>query len=157
MKTAGELRQLVANVASNEYTSTDASRYWRVVLPPTWRGPYPKHWCGAFALWSLKTALGCPWHWDFFPNGEGKGFLWRLPKTKTPDLGDVCYMAQPYQHHAILTAIGTTPEGFDYVISQDGNSGASPGECLEQWRHRNAWTAFYSIEPAIQACINERW
>jgi hypothetical protein len=154
--TAVELRQRVANLASGEGNSVDSAKYWREVLPPNWHGPYPPHWCGAFALWSLRVALGCDWHWEV----EGvlgmtrSGFLYHLRTTKNPDLGDVCYMDQPYQHHAILTAVGTDVEGVPFIISQDGNSGPSPGVVEEHWRKRSKWTVFYSIEPLVQAALN---
>lgn len=153
--TPTELRQLVVDTAAREENSTDALKYWTEVLPPNWRGLPPPHWCGAFTLWVLRTVLNCPWTWEV--NGilgaHHSGYLYHLPTTNDPQLGDVCYMAAPYQHHAILTAIGRTPEGIEYVISQDGNSGPSPGICQEQWRKRSKWTAFYSIQPLIDAEI----
>ena len=157
--TSRELRQQVVNVASREEGSTDSAKYWREAMPSA-EGilgvgvMYPKHWCGAFTLWALRTVLGCDWQWAI-----GKGYLYRLRPTNDPDLGDICYMDKPYQHHAILTAIGTAHDGTPFVISQDGNSGPSPGMCLEQWRPRRKWTAFYSIQPLIDECLShdEHW
>jgi hypothetical protein len=148
METRQSLRQRVANLASSEEGNFDASPYWREVLPSTWEGPYPRHWCGAFTLWALRVALGCTWQWEV-----GKGYLYRLKTTLDPDIGDICYKDRPYQHHAILTAIGANADGKPYVISQDGNSGSSPGVVEEHWRARGQWTAFYSIEPLIAAAI----
>ena len=146
--TPAELRQRVANLASNERDSTDSGKYWREVLAPGYAGPFPPHWCGAFTLWALRNALGCEWHWEV-----GKGYLFRLHPTKDPDIGDVCYMDAPFQHHAVLTAVGTDAQDVAFVISQDGNSGPSPGICQEQWRPRAKWTAFYSIEPLVEAAM----
>jgi len=153
--TSQELRQAVVNLACSENQSTDASKYWQEVLPPNWTGPYPRHWCGAFTLWDLRIALGCAWYWEVkgILGAEHFGYLYHLPKTTSPDLGDICYLNAPYQHHAILTAIGKTPSGSEYVISQDGNQGLAPGECLEQWHERSHWSCFYSIESLIQRAL----
>ena len=62
-------------------------------------------------------------------------------------------MDKPYQHHAVLTAVGAAQNGTPYVISQDGNSGPAPGVCEEHWRPRSKWTAFYSIQPLIDAAM----
>ena len=147
-----ELRQQVANVASAEEHSTDSVKYWREVLGHG--PPFPPQWCGAFTLWTLHTVLGCDWHWEV-----GKGYLYSLRPTNSPDLGDICYMDKPYQHHAILTAVGAAQDGTPYVISQDGNSGPSPGVVEEHWRSRSKWTAFYSIQPLIDECLShdEHW
>lgn len=147
--TPQELRQEVANVASREIDCADPARYWREVLPRDWRGPYPPHWCGAFALWCLHAALGCDWHWEI-----GKGFLWRLRRTDDPDLGDICYLDKPYQHHAVLTAVGENDHGR-YVISVDGNSGMPPTRVDEHWRRREKWTAIYSIQPLVDAALSQ--
>ena len=148
--TAQDLRQKVANTAASQEQSVASAAYWREVLPVNWRGPYPPQWCGAFTLWALRMALWCDWTWEV-----GKGYLYRLRPTNSPDIGDICYMDKPYQHHAVLTAVGNDDKGRPYVISQDGNSGPSPGMCLEQWRPREKWTAFYSIEPLIQAALRD--
>jgi len=145
--TPRELRQRVANVASAEIDCSDAVRYWREALAPGTPRPYPPHWCGAFTLWALRVALGCQWHWEI-----GKGYLWRLKPTRDPDLGDVCYMDRPFQHHAILTAIGDTADGRAFAISVDGNAGAPPTHVDEVWRAREKWTVFYSIQPLIDTC-----
>jgi hypothetical protein len=147
--TRAQLRQAVVNRAAAEELATEASKYWKDVLPSNWTGPYPRHWCGAFTLWVLRQELGCSWHWEV-----GRGYLYRLRRTTEPDLGDICYMDQPYQHHGLLTAIGLDADGKPYIISQDGNSGDVPGgQCLEQYRAREKWTAFYSIDPLLDAFL----
>jgi hypothetical protein len=149
--TSQELRQAVANLASGEDGKRDAEVYWHNVLPPDWHGPYPREWCGAFSLWALRKALGCPWHWEV-----GKGYLYRLRTTQTPDLGDICYMDRPYQHHAVLTAVGEAADGRKFTITQDGNSGPYPGMVEEHWRAREKWTAIYSIQPLVDIAMNLR-
>lgn len=140
--TPAQLRQRICEVAAAEEGSVDSLKYWAEVLPPDWHGPSPKHWCGAFTLWALRTVLGCSLRWEV-----GKGYLYQLHTTSEPLPGDICYMDKPYQHHAILTAIGV--DGT--IISQDGNSGPSPGTCLMHHRPRKSWTAFYSIDPLLEA------
>lgn len=142
---AAELRQRVANIASSEEGCAQAERYWREVLPDNWRGPYPPHWCGAFALWCLRRAGLTSWNWEV-----GAGFLYKLrgSVTGSPDLGDIAYRNHPYQHHGVVTAVGD-----DYVITQDGNSGDAPGTCFEQYRAKSWWTTYYSIEPLIQSAL----
>ncbi len=154
--TPQELRQRVANIASEQIGSKDNDMYWREVLPREWQGPHPEHWCGAFTLWDLHKALGCTWTWQVRGcyGATRTGYLWRLETTDTPDIGDICYMDQPYQHHAILTAVGDSAEGRPFVISVDGNSGAPPGEVDEKWRARKKWTAFYSIQPLVDAALS---
>lgn len=149
--TSQELRQRVANIAAAEHGNTDASRYWREVLPENWSGPYPPHWCGAFTLWCLRRALGCDWHWEV-----GKGYLYRLRSVQEPNVGDICYQHSPYQHHAVLGAIGTDADGRPYVISHDGNSGQPPTSVQEQWRLRSKWTAIYSIQPLVDAALSRQ-
>lgn len=146
--TSFELRQRVANLASGEDGLRDSQKYWHEVLEQSWHGPYPREWCGAFTLWALRKALGCHWRWEC-----GKGYLYRLKTTHEPDIGDICYMDQPYQHHAVLTAAGVSSDGKRFVISEDGNSGPYPGICEEHWRAREKWTAFYSIQPLIDAAL----
>lgn len=149
--TALDLRQRVCSVAQAEQGSRDSLKYWSEVLPSTWRGPPPPHWCGAFALWDLHVTLGCPWTWEIagITNRDKRaGFLFRLPRTKNPLPGDICYQAAPYQHHAVLLEMRGR-----LVISQDGNTGPSPGVCSRKERDRSQWTAFYSIGPLLAKCL----
>lgn len=152
--TAAELRQRVAVLVSREEGNTDPAKYWQAILPKSWRGPYPRHWCGAMALWALHVELGCDWLWAFGP--PNYGFLFRLPRAAKPDLGDVAYRDKPYQHHAVVTACDIELNGRAFVITQDGNQGPSPGVCTEQWGPVDKWTAFYSIEPLIQAALGRQ-
>ena len=138
--TPEQLRQKVCEVAASQEGVIGADRYWREVLPKNWQGPYPRHWCGAFALWCLHEALGCDWAWKI-----GLGFLFRLTPTDDPKPGDICYSDKPYQHHAVLLA-----SGVDFgTITQDGTQGASPGQCLRVHRQRPKWSAIYSIESLV--------
>jgi hypothetical protein len=129
-------RESVVAVARGQLGESDASVYWRDVL--TSGPPFPPHWCGAFALWCLRQANLTDWHWEI-----GKGFLWRLKRTYDPQIADIGYQDEPYQHHFVVTELGDIT-----FTSVDGNQG-HPGV---QERHRNKDPhkyAFYSIEQLL--------
>jgi hypothetical protein len=97
-------------------------------------------WCGIFALWALNQAGIAHGHrWIY-----GRGFVYPmgLPRTDTPRPGDIAYLDQPYQHHAIVeSAVGDT------ITTIDGNQA---GDTVQRRvRPRSAFTAFYSIEPLL--------
>jgi hypothetical protein len=142
--TPEQRRQKVCELAASQEGVVGADLYWRGVLPESWQGPYPRHWCGAFALWCLREALGCKWGWKV-----GIGFLFRLTPTKDPKPGDICYVDKPYQHHAVLLAYGVEDDGARSTITQDGNQEAAPGKCLRVYRKHPKWSAIYSIEPLL--------
>jgi hypothetical protein len=146
--TSQELRQALCELADSQDGCAEPAKYWKEVLPSDWQGPYPRHWCGGFALWCLHRSLGCDWLWGF---GDHSGFLWRLKKTDDPQPGDICYQAEPYQHHAVLVARGIEDDGGRSTITIDGNQGAAPGVCKRVYRAHPKWTAYYSIEPLVQA------
>jgi hypothetical protein len=141
-----DLRELVARTTANEVDSQDSARYWREVLEPSWKGPYPKHWCGAFALWALHKVLGCTWLWCMNPRAPG--FLGRLPMTRDPKVGDLCYRAEPYQHHGVIVG-----GAGDVMQTAEGNTGNPPGVVAVKSGPLSSWTAFYSIEPLIQEAL----
>lgn len=140
--TPAQVRQRVVEVAAREDGATDARRYWREVLPASWHGPYPPHWCGAFALWALRVGAGCQWQWEV-----GTGFLYRLRRVGAVQPGDIAYRDLPYQHHAVVLAV--LDDGR--VITQEGHSGARPGVCRQFTRPATWWTAYYSIDPLVKA------
>lgn len=133
-------RETVVRIAKQELGENDAKRYWEDVLPPTWKGPFPRHWCGAFALWCLRQAGLTDWHWEV-----GKGFLYRLPIVRVPEPGDIGYQDKPFQHHFVVTDVGQHT-----FSSVDGNQG-TPGV---QERHRSFQSAlhpytFFSIQKLL--------
>jgi hypothetical protein len=129
-------RTLVVDLATAEIGKSDATKYWREALQSG--PPYPLHWCGAFALWALREAKLTGWHWAI-----GKGFLWRLPRTKNPKPGDMGYQDQPFQHHFVVTEVGEHT-----FTSVDGNQG-NPGVQLRNRKMDVYKYAFYSIEPLL--------
>lgn len=126
-------RSRVIAAAAGRIGTPDASSFWNVCG----REPFSRKraWCGIFALWALREAGLAHFDWDF-----GRGFLYRLPVTETPQPGDIGYIEHPYQHHLIVERI----DG-DRVFSIDGNS----PRVQRRERPLAAITAFYSIEPLI--------
>lgn len=96
-------------------------------------------WCGIFALWVLhQCALARDWQWVY-----GKGFLSRLPRTRSPKPGDMVYFDQPFQHHAILVSLNG---GMVHTV--DGNQA---GDCVaERTRPIEEVSAFFSIDPLLR-------
>ncbi|HEX2882277.1 MAG TPA: peptidoglycan-binding protein [Polyangiaceae bacterium] len=138
--TRAEVRQLIVDIALGEIGHGRPAHYWADVLGPDWQGPYPKHWCGALALWCLRQAL-IALHilWQV-----GKGFCEQnnLSKTKKPKKGDVAYFTK-LQHHALVVQL----DG-DHVVTVDGNQGATM-PVQQRRRHLNEVTCFYSIESLL--------
>lgn len=142
-------RLTIVRAAIDERDNTDPTKYWRAVLPANWKGPFPPHWCGAFALWAIKQGGQNTWLWGIpgITSIRGEfGFLYRLRQTGDPKPGDIAYKNKPYQHHAVVTAV----DG-DMVVTADGNSGSGkPTRVTIGNEHsRTFWSAFYSIERAF--------
>lgn len=91
-------------------------------------------WCGLFVTWVLQHA-GADINWEL-----EKGICYRLPRTKTPKPGDIIYIAEPYQHHAIVEAVGA-----EMITSIDGNS--KGGVVARRTRAIDEITAFYDVGP----------
>jgi hypothetical protein len=102
-----EARLRVVACAENELDSTDPRPYWTDALGYI---PEPMNryaWCGVFALYCLRRAGLVDWKWIV-----GRGFVYkdgkqRLPIVTKPEPGDVAYFDQPYQHYAIVEAVGS--------------------------------------------------
>lgn len=133
----------VVKAAASQLGVQNPDKYWALVNPGLVSSG--KAWCGGFALWVLKQAGLAPnmlWHTN--QNREGYGFaeVYRLPKTKNPQPGDIAYYDQPFQHHAIVTANdGRTVSTIDG--NQAGNT-VAPRE-----RPLSSATAYYSIQPLL--------
>lgn len=138
-------RTRVVRIAEDEVGSTDATKYWKEVLPGKHK-KYPEHWCGAFVLWCLRRAGLCDWTWEI-----GSGLMWpkgakepRLPVTSYPKPGDVAYV-EKFQHHClVMEAVGSV------VATVDGNSGyRKGGEVVLNQRPVSSFASFYDISPLI--------
>ena len=95
-----------------EVGKDDPAPYW---LKCGWKRPFPKNWCGAFALWGLHDAGLCDWDWEFDPAKKHYGFLYRLKQTTRPQTGDIAYFAK-HQHHAVF-------DGLTQLINGNGSGG----------------------------------
>lgn len=159
--------------------SSQVIGYWRAVLPPAWSNALvkqyaaAKEWCGGFALWALKQAgIAGAVHWV-----DGIGFLAgaKLPRTTSPELGDVAVFPVPFWHHALVVSWERMADFFTkdgeaharfQLVTVDGNQPGvaervrevvpslkilrtldnDPDE--EPWRAGEA--TFYSIEPLLR-------
>jgi hypothetical protein len=99
---ASEKRALVDALARKYLGYSDPSSFWERCGV---HRPYPPAWCGAFALSCLIEAELCEWPWLI-----GKGFLFRLPTTKSPEIGDISYF-EKHQHHAVVGSGGQLING----------------------------------------------
>jgi hypothetical protein len=134
-------RGVIASTAEGQVGERRASVYWPYVLPGNWVGPYPEHWCGAFALWVLNTALETGWLWKV-----GRGFLFRLQPAQLPLCGDIAYRNKPLQHHAVITSVYN-----EWVTTVDGNSGFPA--MIRKSGHKLGWHgwAYFSVARMIEA------
>lgn len=123
-------RLKVAEAAQSQLSLSDPAPYWKACGVPY---PYPKGWCGAFALWCLHVALGCRWPWRI-----GTGFLYRLPITKTPAIGDIAYFVKN-QHHAVVVHLSG---GVCTLVNGNGVG----GKVTQSVCPFSSVTAFYNIE-----------
>lgn len=142
-----DARQRVVDAARSQIGPQDPAKYWGETMPslsPAQVAQYAQSraWCGGFALWAIKQAGIAPdLNWV-----DGKGFCYQLPTTRDPQPGDVAYFDQPYQHHAIVVNVDG---GTLYTI--DGNQARNT--VAERTRSVSSATAFYSIQPLIQASV----
>lgn len=132
------IRQRIVEIAEGELGPQDPQKYWQAVIPGAEGQAFSGDWCGGFSLWVLHQAgLGVDVPWVI-----GKGYLFNLSTTSDPQPGDIAYMDQPYQHHAVVVDVsGGT------ATTVDGNQ---PGNTVKlKTRPVSAWTAFYSVQPWI--------
>jgi hypothetical protein len=134
------IRERIVDAAKSELGVQDPQRYWQEVIPGAAGDTFTGQWCGGFSLWVLHQAgVGQDVPWEI-----GKGFLYLLPRTSDPQPGDIAYMDQPYQHHAVVVESDGTS-----ITTVDGNQ---PGSMVKlRTRPVSAWTAFYSVQPWIDA------
>ena len=133
-RSAYEARDLVCFLALQDVGLSDPAPYW---LECGVLKPFPKHWCGAFALTVLHRAGLCDYDWEI-----GKGFLYRLPMTNAPQPGDILYFSK-HQHHAIW--IGDI-EGR--IVNGNGAGGYVTVTHAEDGKH--GATAVYSIGRLVE-------
>lgn len=159
-------RQLVVIAAASRLGDPVSDEFWAGTPGP----PFPRHWCGAFALWALREAGVTQASWIV-----EKGFLYplRLRQTSSPKPGDIAYFHK-YQHHAVVESVASgllkhnrkdgdravgelgsqggssRRPGGAAVVTIDGNSGSEPGgRVVRHLRKLNEVTAFFSIESLL--------
>lgn len=140
-----DYRLKVTEWAYGQVGRNDPQPYWMSARGS--RIPYPRHWCGAFALTALHEAgLATGTHWVI-----GSGFLWQLKMTRDPLPGDVAYFKR-FQHHAI---VGDVEVDGALVELVNGNSrplveGRTSVQLSRVLTHGpGAPDAYYSIERLI--------
>lgn len=155
--TEDEIRAAVVRVAAAEIGPGRVDAYWRDVLAPTWQGPFPKHWCGAFALWCLhQVGLALDVRWKvYLRKGDESGFLLvqhsvgRMHSVQVPRPGDVAYFHAPHQHHAIVERVG-----IGTLATIDGNQGNRAGTPVRRRTHPFPGKATcFSIAPFVRAYL----
>ena len=130
-------REDVVRLAMSELGRSDPGRYWEDVLSPD--ETRPEHsWCGAFALWVLRT-LGLT-DWTYDRNGA---WFYQLPGTKHPEPGDLAFM-KGIRHLAIVAAV--RDDSVDLV-----NGAGTGGKVTTSTVSRAAITEFRSIAPLLAA------
>ena len=140
-------RAEVLDIARHELGAGRPELYWSDVLGADWKGPPPKHWCGAFCLWALHAAgLAKDVRWNV-----GLGFLevyLSRSKVRPEDAkpGDICYFTR-FQHHALFAKLD---EDVTVLVTIDGNQGA-PNRVRQQRRAVSSARAIYSIEKFLAA------
>jgi hypothetical protein len=86
-------RYCVMSRAIAEVGSDDWLKYYEGVM----QSQDYVQWCGIFTLWILhQCGLHLDKMWEL-----GRGYLYRLPLTNYPNVGDIAYFAHN-QHHAII-------------------------------------------------------
>jgi len=141
-----------------EHDLHQADKYWADVLAPGWRGPYPRDWCGALALWNYRQEGLTSFHWIV---GLGFAEPLHLPKVAIPEPGDLVIYEHNW-HHAIVEKVvppvldpreeGNKGEASVWTI--DGNQPAidryGPSDA-RQARKLSAAIAYYSIGELVEA------
>lgn len=132
-------RLRVRQAARSQLGRTNSAPYWADVLPGQPSSGWPRDWCGAFALWALHQAgLAKDVSWII-----GKGFLFLLPRTQNPQVGDIAYF-DTNQHHAVVVGVG--PNSVD-LVNGNGTGGAVSPSTVP----RSHVTGYYNIEPFLSA------
>lgn len=133
-------REKIVEIAETQLGVQDPNKYWADVQPKLIDST--KAWCGGFALWAIHQAgIAKNIMWQI-----GKGFtaINGLPITKNPKPGDIAYIDQPFQHHAIVKSFNpVTGE----LITVDGNQAGNTVKIVP--RNIKNVTAIYSIEPFL--------
>jgi len=114
-----------------------------------WSDAARREWCGIFVLAMLHAeGLGLDVRWEI-----GSGFAFRLPRTNTPQPGDMFVGPPNLYHHGIVEAHYAVGER-QWLASIEGNTPA----VVRRDRPEPARLAYYSIQPWLDdayeaACV----
>lgn len=135
-------RQRFLSAAKGEIGSRNWEKYLQGVLDPPLTPSARPHWCGIFALWAMhKAGYACDVKWNLL---TGKGFLYRLPRTTSPQPGDMAYL-HAYQHHAIVESVNE--DGT--ITTIDGNT-LPDSRVARRTRPRKEFASFYDTSPLFE-------
>ena len=139
----GELGKVNARLDDGSGQRVGADRlaeYFKIAAPDVWdesiirtAGAKMPSWCGIFSVWAHKKAGKDLGNWQM---GKGVSAFNTLTQTDSPQPGDIGYIHEPNQHHAVVKEI----QG-DNVLTIDGNSGNN-SEVKENTKPRSAYTGF---------------
>ena len=139
--TEERIRARVARIARSRIGDSNGAQYWHAVAPAL---DHTKSWCGVFALWALQQAgLAQGWTWNMAPNASG--FLYRLPLTATPKMGDIAYFTKN-QHHGVI--VGVHGSLLDVI-----NGNGSGGKVTLSTVQAASAAGIYSIQPLIDKTL----
>jgi hypothetical protein len=100
-------------------------------------------WCGLFATWAYQQAGATGLRWIL---GPPYGIASQMARTNDPKPGDLAYIDQPFQHHAIVESVDGNA-----ITTIDGNS--TGGLVVRNTRPRSAFTAFYDADSIPRASV----
>ena len=101
-------------------------------------------WCGIFALWCLHEAGITDVPWEI-----GRGFVYRLPQTKTPAPADIFVTNGGLWHHGLVER-HMLVDGKPWLESVEGNT----PDVRRRSRPAPKNLLYYSIEPWLRAKLD---
>jgi hypothetical protein len=106
-------------------------------------------WCGITILAGLRAVGLTDWLWV-----DGRGFLYRLgwdQQTRKPQVGDICYLDKPHQHHCLVVSVDLEAGTCETVGGNEGSPGRV-GEPVPRKLNEKRLT-FFKIDKLVDAAI----
>jgi hypothetical protein len=139
----GELGKVQARLNDGTGKRVGAERlleYFHIAAPEVWddsiietAGAKMPSWCGIFSVWAHKKAGKDVGNWQM---GKGVSAFGTLTQTDSPQPGDIGYIHEPNQHHALVKEVAG-----DTIHTIDGNSGLN-SEVIENAKPRSEYSGF---------------
>jgi CHAP domain len=135
------MRTTLVDLIRSEMAAPDSEKYWADVWGSP--GPHPAAWCGALILWAMRQVglTNAKWKAGLALPGQ-----MALPKTTTPQVGDIAYFTK-HQHQATVSEV--LGNGTYAVL----NGNAAGGAITETQTTASKVAAFYSIQPLIDRLL----